>query len=84
MEKLQLFLGRYLDFSPPELVIAKATRKVLQELFSVDIEETSITVKEKTIYVSVDGILKSEIAFNKERILKRISEVVGRGSPDIR
>lgn len=72
------FLRKYLDFTPPEKIIAKAAIQALKEALDVDIKEEQITIRNGIVSISVDTIVKSELVFQKKKILARIGELLRR------
>lgn len=78
------FLKRYLNFTPPEQALARAVAQVLEEVFQEPFTEKTVSIKNGTAFVSVDTILKSEIVFQKTKILARVRELVGGQITDIK
>ena len=70
------FLRKYLDFTKKEKIIAKAVILVLKEVLTVDVAEEQITIKNGVVFVSIDTIVKSELVFQKKKILTRLQEVL--------
>lgn len=72
------FLRKYLDFTPPEKIIAKAAISAIKEILDVDVSEEQITIKNGVVSIAVDTIVKSELVFQKKKILSRIKELLGK------
>ena len=72
------FLRKYLDFTPPEKIIAKAAISAIKEILDVDVSEEQITIKNGMVSIAVDTIVKSELVFQKKKILSRIKELLGK------
>lgn len=70
------FLRKYLDFTPPEKIIARAVMQSIKESLDVDIKENQITIQNGVVSISVDTIIKSELLFKKKKILERIAELL--------
>ncbi len=77
------FLKKYLDFTPPEKAVVRATSKVLEELFGIPFNEQIISVRNQNAFISTDATLKSEIVFQKQKILSRVNELTRGALVDI-
>lgn len=72
------FLKKYLDFTPPEKIIAKATISALKEILDIEITSEQLLIKNGVVFVSTDTVIKSEIVFQKKKVLMKIQELLGK------
>lgn len=72
------FLRKYLDFTPPEKIIAKAVISALKEVLNIEVLEEQITIKNGVVSVSIDTIVKSELVFQRKKILTKVAELLGK------
>ena len=84
MNSIQSFLEKYLHFTPPSLVRARAVSRAISERFSVACAEDSVDVRGDIAFVRVDPMLKSEIALHKKELLSKIKELGGGGFADLK
>jgi hypothetical protein len=84
MDGIRSFLSRYLDFAPPEKVITRNAVKALEDVLGVKVDEERVSVRSGIVSVATDGILKSEIALHKARVIARLRELAGNTVTDIR
>jgi hypothetical protein len=84
MNSIASLLKRYLNFTPPSLVRARAIQKVLLERFGAECSDGDIVVRGDVAHIRVSGSLKSEIAIHKTELLARINELGGGTLADIR
>ncbi len=80
MNSIGDFLKKYLDFTPPQRVQAKATISIVNELFNTELTEKDVVIRHQKAFISVSGPMKSEILLRKEEILVRIRHLIGDGS----
>lgn len=72
------FLRKYLDFTPPEKIIAKAVISALKEVLNIEVLEEQVTIKNGVVSVSIDTIVKSELVFQRKKILTKVAELLGK------
>ena len=73
-------------FKAPQATVEKACAKAIKEVsgFEVSADKITYTVSTHTISLRVPSILKSELRFHHEQILKQLQEQLGEnGSPKI-
>ena len=69
--------------TPPQTTIIKEFVLVCDEVCGYEIkkEQCSYTVSTKTIYLTTPSLLKNEILLQKNEVLKRLQEKLGKNSP---
>ena len=74
-----LFKKYQLHFKPPQATVEKAFVEAVLKVagFKIDKKSVSYTVSTKTIGLNVPSILKSELRFKHEDILKELRQVLG-------
>lgn len=73
MQNIGDLLKRYKRFSPPDREIREALSALLSEYFEGEsITRENIRVQGRVVHVSCSPILKSEIVFNKEKLLEEL------------
>jgi hypothetical protein len=72
-------------FKAPQATVEKACAKAISEItgFSIDLEQISYTVSTRTISLQVPSVVKSELKFHYETILKKLESELGKkGAPE--
>ncbi len=77
MQGIQELLKKFLDFTPPAKTQARAIVRAFKECVDTDLNEEAITIRNGKAYLSVDTILKSEIALHKKELLAKTSTLLG-------
>ena len=83
MNGISGFLKKYLDFTPPEKATARAVAKALEEILHIPFSEKAVSVRNQEAFVSIEGVVKSEIIFRKKEILSRVNELIGGSLLDV-
>lgn len=69
MKNLSDYLLRFKKVLFDKTSEIRVIQKVLKELYGVDIIDSQITIKEKTIFLSISPLLKNKIFLSKEKVL---------------
>jgi hypothetical protein len=74
MKDLSSYLNRFsraLNLKTNEI---KIIQESVKEVFSIEIKKESITIKEKTVYISTTPAFKNQLFINKESLIKKFHE----------
>ncbi|MEX0918929.1 MAG: hypothetical protein WDZ85_03130 [Candidatus Paceibacterota bacterium] len=74
------FLAKYKKGLFEWQIIIETAQKTIKELLKIEIEAKKITYKNKKIYIKTSPLIKTEIIINKEELLSRINNTVGKES----
>tara|TARA_B100000508_G_scaffold141049_1_gene145615 strand:- start:10198 stop:10494 length:297 start_codon:yes stop_codon:yes gene_type:complete len=83
MKQIGALFDRYKNhFKPPQSSVEKTAQEVIKEItkFSIDLEKISFTVSTKTLALNVPSVLKNEIMFKQEIIIKALQDKLGKDS----
>jgi hypothetical protein len=80
MKKVNDFLGRFLNLTPPDLIVKKVVSLGIKNTLGIEIDIKNISFVSKTgyVFVKIDSIKKSMIFLQKENLLKEINNKIGR------
>lgn len=85
MKRIGDFFEKYRSrFRAPQASVEKACAEVILEVtgFEVTVEQITYTVNTRTVSLQIPSILKSELKFHHESILKKLTDQLGReGAP---
>lgn len=74
MEEISKFFEKYKNFFLKEEEKKEIIKEVVFELTNIPVLDHEIKIKNKTIYLKVKNIIKNQIFFKKEEIIKKIKE----------
>lgn len=74
MEEISKFFEKYKNFFLKEEEKKEIIKEVVFELTNISVLDHEIKIKNKTIYLKVKNIIKNQIFFKKEEIIKKIKE----------
>jgi len=77
MKILSNLLERYSHIQAPDKTLKKAFVKAVDDCVNITLELKDISISGKTIKVDAPSVIKNEIRFNQQDILKHISAEVG-------
>jgi hypothetical protein len=87
MKKVGDLFGKYSDrFKPPQASVEKECILIIKEVagFTVPLGSVLYTVSNRTIFLKVPSLLKTELRFYHGQILSRLQEKLGeRESPKV-
>lgn len=72
MQHLKLFLGKFKDFIPPELVVKRLVQEVVEQKTRIKLKSEEIELSGSTIYFKTKSAAKSEIFINQEAIISEL------------
>lgn len=87
MKKIGYLFDRYKNhFKPPQASVEKEVCKVITEVtgFTVELDKITYTVSTKTISLNIPSVLKTEIRFKQDIILKTLQEKLGTDSAPVK
>lgn len=85
MKRLGDLFERYQRLlKPPQSSVEKLVVEVIKEKFGFDIDQNkcSYNVSTKTVYLTIPGILKTEIFLKKNELLRSLKEKMGDNAPN--
>lgn len=68
------FLEKFKNITPPDKFVKDVLISVVKETTNIDIEKDNIDVRNGTIFISVDPIIKNEIFLKKGEVLENLRE----------
>lgn len=78
------FLEKFKNITPPDKFVKDVLIGVVKDTVNIDIEKDNIDVRNGTIFITVDPIIKSEIFFKKSEIIKSLTEKLKKYKKTIR
>ena len=77
MKILANLLERYAHIQAPDATLKKAFVRAVEECIDVSITIKDVSISGKIIKINAPSVVKNEIRFNQQDILKNISAEVG-------
>jgi hypothetical protein len=74
MQPLKLFLGKFKDYMPPELVVKKLVAEVVARQTGVTLASRDIQLTDYNIYFKASSAAKSEIFLKHEAIMMELEK----------
>lgn len=74
MFNISNFLEKFKNITPPDKFVKDVLISVVKEVANIDIEKDNIDVRNGTIFISVDPIIKNEIFLRKSEIMQNLTE----------
>ena len=68
------FLEKFKNITPPDKFVKEVLIDVVKDVVSVEIEKDNIDVRNGTIFISVDPIIKNEIFLKKSEVMENLKE----------
>ncbi|MBT3283013.1 hypothetical protein HN375_02555 [bacterium] len=68
------YLSKFKNITPPDKFVKDELVAVVKEVVGVEIEKDSIDVRNGTVFLSVDPIIKNEIFLRKTEVLESLRE----------
>lgn len=68
------FLEKFKNITPPDKFVKDELVDVVKDVVGIDIEKENIGVRNGTIFISVDPIVKNEIFLKKREVLESLKE----------
>jgi hypothetical protein len=76
MEKVDLFLEKFKDISPPDESVKKEAVSIIHDVTGIELDTKQITVSRNQLRLEISPTLKSRIYMNKESIIERLSNTL--------
>lgn len=74
MDSIKLFLTKFKDYIPPELVVKKLVQEVVARQTGVKLATSDIQLTNYTIYLKASPAAKSEIFLKQEAIMAELEK----------
>ncbi len=71
------YLKKFANFTTPAQSAKRAVAKAVNEKFLTSLSEEDVTMRDGGAFVKASGVLKSEIALNKENLLSEVKKFLG-------
>ncbi|MEI6528391.1 MAG: hypothetical protein WCO10_01825 [bacterium] len=84
MFNISLYLNKFKNIGQDERRLKEVIVATIKELVGVDIGYENVTVKKGEAVIAVSPAYKNAIYIKKEKILKSVSDQLGRGVGNIR
>lgn len=68
------FLERFKNITPPDKFVKDVFIYVVKDAVNIEIEKDDLDVRNGTIFISIDPIIKSEIFLKKNEIMKNLTK----------
>jgi hypothetical protein len=68
------YLSRFKNITPPDKFVKDELVAVVKDVIGVEIKKDNIDVRNGTIFLSVDPIIKNEIFLKKAEVLESLRE----------
>jgi hypothetical protein len=68
------YLSKFKNITPPDKFVKDELVLVVKEIVGVEIEKGDIDVRNGTIFLSVDPIVKNEIFLRKAEVMENLKE----------
>ncbi len=82
IDPIKNLLGRYRDWTPPELTVKKAIIAAIEKEVGISLSTTAIRVgKRGDVYLKTSPMAKAEIFLRTEKILTHLRQTLGPASP---
>ncbi|QSH39176.1 hypothetical protein JXR01_02615 [Candidatus Kaiserbacteria bacterium] len=77
MKIINNLLDRYAHIQAPDATIKKAFIKAVEETIDFVIDKKDVKINKHTAHVNAPSVIKSEIRFNQQDILKKVNKEMG-------
>lgn len=77
MKIVSNLLERYAHIQAPDKTLKKAFVKAVYDIIEITIDVKDLRISKKTVKVNAPSVIKNEIRFNQQDILKHINAEVG-------
>ncbi len=78
MQNIQDLLARYAHITPPDAAVKKAVLHSVEEVVGITLHRSDVSVVRGVVYIQSDPTIKSALFVQKEEILKKAQEMVGK------
>lgn len=68
------FLEKFKNITPPDKFVKEVLIDVVKDIVDIEIEKDNIDVRNGTIFISVDPIIKNEIFLKKSEVMENLKE----------
>ncbi|MBL7045363.1 MAG: hypothetical protein ISR98_02075 [Parcubacteria group bacterium] len=68
------YLAKFKNITPPDKFVKDELIAVVKEVAGIDIEKSNIDVRNGTIFLSLDPLIKNEIFLKKNEVLESLKE----------
>lgn len=68
------YLAKFKNITPPDKFVKDELVVVVKDVVGIDIEKSDIDVRNGTIFLSIDPIVKNEIFLKKAEVLESLRE----------
>jgi len=68
------YLSKFKNITPPDKFVKDELVAVVKDVVGVEIEKDDIDVRNGTVFLSVDPIIKNEIFLRKKEVLESLRE----------
>lgn len=73
MKAVNLFLARFQELAPADLVVKLAVVEVVKDVVGLELEQDKIKVEKSGVYLQVSSVIKNAIFLNREEIISQIT-----------
>lgn len=77
MKPINLFLARFAQLAPSDLVLKEAVRRALQDVLDLNIEIKQISVVRGAVYLDLTPAARNLVFLKKETLTSRVRESLG-------
>lgn len=82
MKKVDAFLEKFKDITPPDQVVKRETADVIADIVGVKLDTEDISVDTNGIRITTSPAAKSSIFIHKEKILTHLKEKLEESAPE--
>jgi hypothetical protein len=68
------YLSKFKNITPPDKFVKDELVSVVKDVVGVDIEKGDIDVRNGTVFISTDPIIKNEIFLRKKQVMENLKE----------
>jgi len=74
MRRLNSFLDRFKNLTPPEGAVKDAVCYAVKEVTGITLLTEEVTVTKERVHLRIDSVRRSEIMLSRAAILRKVSE----------
>lgn len=68
------YLSKFKNITPPDKFVKDELVSVVKDVAGIDIEKENIDVRNGTVFISTDPLIKNEIFLRKKEVLESLRE----------
>lgn len=76
MESIKLFLGKFKDYVPPEILAKKLIQEVIERQIGLKLKSEEIQLSGPAVYFRTSPAAKSEIMIKQEAIMRELESAL--------